>query len=114
MLKKFANVQIVYICDDGDTDLLIAKYIVAKMRGLMFWRWIVNRSQTEFTLASEYGSLCFDVLCNASYSKGLRKVYRSTFLNDRFRSGPVIMELCSALNGDSHLEVSVADEEVEW
>lgn len=74
----------------------------------------MNQSQTEFTAASEYGSLCFDVLCNASYPKGLRKVYRSTFLNDRLASGPAIMEIRSALNNDPHIEVSVADEEVEW
>lgn len=114
MLKKFANVKIVYTCDDGDTDLSVAKYIVAKMRGLTFWRWIVNPSQTEFTLASEYGSLCFDVFCDMSYRKGFQKVYRSTFLDDRFRSGPVIMELCSALNNDPHIKVSVTDKEMEW
>lgn len=114
MLKKFANVKIVYTCDDGDNDLSIVKYIWAKVRGLPSWRWIVNSSQKEFTLASEYGSLCFDVLCNASYHKGLRKVYRSTFLNDRFMSGPAINELRSALNNDPHFEVSVNDEEVEW
>lgn len=114
MIKKFAAVKIVYTCDEGDTDLSIAKYIVAKMRGMKFWRWIVNLSQTEFTLASEYGSLCFDVFCDTSYRKGVQKVYRSTFLDDRFRSGPVIMELRSALNNDAHFMVSVTDEDVEW
>lgn len=112
--KVVANVKLSYCCSGGETDESISREIEKLTKGLTRWGQIANPARTEFTLASEFGSLGFDVISKAKYPKGHIQVFRSVFMCDKKTISGDIQELQSALFGANHIAISVKNEVLDY
>lgn len=112
--KTVANVKVAYRCSGGETDESISQEIEKLTKGLTRWGQIANSTRTEFTLASEFGSLGFDVISKVEYPKDHIQVFRSVFMGDKKAISGDIQELQTALSVAHRITLSVEDVVIDY